>query len=118
MKMNMEFFSEQLTNNLRNFVAQKDSVTGAVYNKLVEVAMPADADIQKVIIEAGLPKKLALLAVERLRLEEKELEMEANLWLVYKATNFALFNVKSALTINERFKADQKAFNNIAVMSL
>lgn len=116
--LNLEFFREHLTNILRNFVAQKDSVTGAVYNKLFEVAMPADADIQKVIIEAGLPKKLASLAVERLRFEEKELETEANLWLVYNAANFALFNGKSALTINERFKADQKAFNNIAAMAL
>ncbi|MBA9079131.1 hypothetical protein ACFSC6_07970 [Rufibacter sediminis] len=116
--LNLEIFREHLTKILRNFIAQKDSVTGTVYNKLVGVAMPTDADIQKVITEAGLPKKLAALAVERLRFEEKELETEANLWLVYNAANFALFNGKSALTINERFKADQKAFNNIAAMAL
>lgn len=115
--LNLELFKEHLTNILRNFIAQKDSVTGAVYNKLVKVAKPTDADIQKVITQAGLPKKLASLAVERLRLEEKELKTDANLWLVYNAANFALFNGKSALTISERFKADQKAFNNIAAMA-
>ncbi|WP_026461331.1 hypothetical protein [Adhaeribacter aquaticus] len=116
--LNLEFFQEHLTNILRNFVSQKDSVTGSVYNKLVQVAMPTDAAIQQVIGESGLPKKLATLAVERLREEEKLLETEANLWLVYNAANYALFNGKSALTINERFKADQKAFNNIAALAL
>ncbi|KAA5541982.1 hypothetical protein [Adhaeribacter rhizoryzae] len=116
--LNLEFFKEHLTNILRNFVVQKDSITGAVYNKMVQVSMPTDADVQKVIVEAGLPKKLACLAVERLRNEEIMLETEANLWLLYNAANYALFNGKSALTINERFKADQKAFNNIAARAI
>lgn len=116
--LDLEFFKEHLTKILKNFTAQNSSVTGTIYNKLIEVALPTDADIQKVITEAGLPKKLTSLAVERLRFEEKELQTEANLWLLYNAANFALFNGKSALTINERFKADQKAFNNIAEMAL
>jgi hypothetical protein len=116
--LNLEIFKDHLTKILRNFVAQKDSVTGAVYNKLVQVTMPTNSDIQKVIQESGLPKKLALVAVERLREEEKMLETEANLWLVYNAANYALFNGKSALTINERFKADQKTFNNLAAIAL
>jgi hypothetical protein len=116
--LDLEFFKEHLTKILKNFTAQNSSVTGTIYNKLVQVALPTDADVQQVILESGLPKKLASMAVERLRVEEQELQTEANLWLLYNAANYSLFNGKSALTINERFKADQKAFNNIAQMAL
>ncbi|WP_026461442.1 hypothetical protein [Adhaeribacter aquaticus] len=116
--LNLEIFKEHLANIVRNFLQRSESVTGTVYNKLIQVATPSDADVQKVIATAGLPKKLASLAVERLREEEKLLQTDANLWLVYNAANYALFNGKSALTINERFKADLKAFNNIAEFAL
>ncbi|WP_181308338.1 hypothetical protein [Rufibacter sp. XAAS-G3-1] len=116
--LNLAFFKEHLAKILENFTAQRHSVTGTVYQRLVEVALPTEADVQKVILQAGLPKKLASLAVERLRFEEKELQADANLWLLYNAANYALFNGKSALTINERFKADQRAFHNIAEMAL
>ncbi|MBC3538956.1 hypothetical protein ACFSC6_10460 [Rufibacter sediminis] len=116
--LNLTFFKEHLAQILENFTAQRHSVTGTIYQRLVEVPVPTEADVQKVILQAGLPKKLASLAGERLRFEEKELQAEANLWLLYNAANYALFNGKSALSINERFKADQKAFHHIAEMAL
>ncbi len=83
---------------------------------MAEVAAPQDR--KKLMQDVGLPAMLARTALERLEKEERELETPANLWLAYNAVNFALFNSRSSLTINDRYRTDETAFHHLATLSM
>ena len=58
------------------------------------------------------------MALERLAHEETLLGAEANLWLAYNAANYALFNSKSSLAINDRYRQDELLFHRFAEMAM
>ncbi|MFD1470228.1 hypothetical protein ACFQ48_18520 [Hymenobacter caeli] len=113
--LNLAWFEEHLLSVFQAFSQQSSSLTVEVYRQMAQVAAPDDA--AKVIAEVGLPKMLARTALERLRKEERELETPANLWLAYNAVNYALFNSRSSLTINDRYRLDETAFHHLATLS-
>lgn len=113
--LNIEAFEKDLQKVFEAFNSQANSLTPDVYRQLAQV--PAPQDRKKLIGEVGLPKMLARTALERLGKEERELETPANLWLVYNAVNYALFNSRSSLTINDRYRTDETAFHHLATLS-
>ena len=40
------------------------------------------------------------------------------MWLAYNAVNYALFNIKTSLSINDRFKLDESAFHKMAELAV
>jgi hypothetical protein len=114
--LDMEWFEQHLASVFETFKNTRSSLTVEVYQQMARAATPED--VAKVMVEAGLPKMLARTAMERLRKEERELNTPANLWLAYNAVNYALFNSRSSLTINDRFRLDEAAFHQLATLSL
>jgi hypothetical protein len=70
------------------------------------------------MIEIGLPKMLAREAEARLRQEEKELKTDRNMWLLYNAINYALFNSRTSLNINDRYLMDEKALHHLTTLTV
>lgn len=116
--LNIEWFEQHLVNVFQAFQKQGSSLTVEMYRQMAAHATPSVADTVKLIGEVGLPKMLAKAALDRLRLEEKQLDTPANLWLTYNAVNFALFNTASSLTINDRFRLDEAAFHQMATLAI
>lgn len=113
--LNIDAFEKDLQKVFEAFNSQANSLTPDVYRQLARVPTPPDR--KKLIGEVGLPKMLARTALERLEKEERALETPANLWLVYNAVNYALFNSRSSLTINDRYRTDETAFHHLAALS-
>lgn len=114
--LDIAWFEQHLRDVFQAFSKQQSSLTVEVYRQLAQAAAPDDAG--QLIAEVGLPKMLARTALERLRKEERELETPANLWLAYNAINYALFNSRSSLTINDRYRLDETAFHHLATLSV
>ncbi|WP_353718998.1 hypothetical protein [Dyadobacter sp. 676] len=65
-----------------------------------------------------IPVQLARQALERLRIEQRLLGAAPSYWLMYNAVNYALFNARSSLTLNDRYKLDEKVFHQFAALAL
>ncbi|MBF9144377.1 hypothetical protein [Hymenobacter properus] len=114
--LSLEWFEQHLAEIFQAFKRQQGSLTAQVYQQLAHQAAPIDRE--KLLAETGLPKMLARTALERLQKEERELETPANLWLAYNAVNYALFNSRSSLTINDRYRLDEAAFHQMATLAV
>jgi hypothetical protein len=117
--LDLDWFEQHLFDVFQAFSKQRSSLTVDVYRQLARVPMPAeDQQRAELIAQVGLPKMLARTALERLRKEERELEIPATLWLGYNAVNYALFNNRSSLTINDRYRLDETAFHHLAAVAV
>jgi hypothetical protein len=111
-----EWFREYLTKELQNFLNQPSSLTAQVYKRLED--KPVSENIGQIIEDTQLPKMLARQAMDRLRKEEKILGVKPNLWLLYNAINYALFNSRSSLTINDRYKLDESTLHQLSTQTI
>lgn len=114
--LDLVIFKQHLEQAFQQFVQQRHSLTTEVYKQLSRKAVTGDRE--KLFADTKLPKKLATAALERLAHEEELLQTEANLWLAYNAANFALFNSKSSLAINDRFRQDEQLFHHFAELAM
>lgn len=105
-------FATNLKSILRDFVARQESLSLRVYQKM-QMATIHEAKAERLIIDAGLPKKLATLALDRLDTERQMLESDVNLWLLYNSANYALFSESSGLALDKRYERDRDIFNNL-----
>ncbi|QHT71498.1 hypothetical protein GXP67_34980 [Rhodocytophaga rosea] len=111
-----EWFKEYLAKELHNFLNYPKSLTAQVYNRLS--SKPVSKEAESIITDIGVPRMLAKQAQDRLRREEKLLSVKPNLWLVYNAVNYALFNSRSSLTINDRYKLDESALHYLTTQTI
>ncbi|MDF7815562.1 MULTISPECIES: hypothetical protein [Hymenobacter] len=114
--LNLQIFKQHLEQAFQQFVQQRHSLTTEVYKQLSRQAVTGDRE--KLFADTKLPKKLASAALERLAYEETLLQTDANLWLAYNAANYALFNSKSSLAINDRFRQDEHLFHHFAELAM
>ena len=116
--LDLVVFKKQLAIIFTAFQRQAHSLspTVGVYKELAKHATPEN--IGSIITESGLPKMLARNAMDRLAEEVELLETPANLWLAYNAVNHALFNSRSSLSINDRFRLDEAAFHQLATLTM
>jgi len=103
---------------IRQFLTAETSLTLSVYEKLARKPVASLEQAHGLLVDAGLLKRLARQALERMELEERQLETAPNLWLLYNAANHALFNGQSSLTIAERFRQDETLFHHLAKEAL
>lgn len=114
--LNIELFKKHLEQAFQQFLQQRHSLTTEVYKELSGKLVTGDRE--KLFAATKLPKKLAAAALERLAYEETLLQTDANLWLAYNAANFALFNSRSSLAINDRFRQDEQLFHHFAGLAM
>jgi len=107
-----DYFQDQLHGLLASHLKPKQTLTMSIYEELQKTDVTkADENILK---NLPIPVQLAKQAHERLRLEERLLGADPSYWLLYNAVNYALFNARSSLTLNDRFKLDERVFHHLA----
>lgn len=114
--LNLDIFRKHLEQAFQQFLRRSHSLTSTIYKELART--PVTGDREKLFADTKLPKKLAAVALERLLHEETLLGAEANLWLAYNAANYALFNSKSSLAINDRYRQDELLFHRFAELAM
>jgi hypothetical protein len=50
--------------------------------------------------------------------EERLLESEPNVWLLYNAINYTLFTAQANMSINDRFRQDEAVYHDLAQLVL
>jgi len=114
-RLSPELFQEQLHQMLISQVPNQPTLTETVYEHLQQRTLKkVDENILKTL---PIPVQLAKQAHERLRFEQRLLGTTPSYWLIYNAVNHALFNARSSLTLNDRYKLDERVFHQIAASS-
>ncbi|WP_373516056.1 hypothetical protein [Persicitalea sp.] len=113
--LTIELFQEHLRDLIAEHLTTEHTLTTQVYDHFQQtVAAGVDVTLLR---ELPIPAQLAKQARERLRLEERMLESELSYWLLYNAVNYALFTARSSLTLNDRFRLDERVFHQLAAHS-
>ncbi|MEO6287507.1 MAG: hypothetical protein ABIN80_23180 [Dyadobacter sp.] len=114
-RLNPELFQQQLYELLVGQSQQNATLTATIYEHFQGgFVNRADETMLKTL---PIPVQLAKQAHERLRFEKRLLATDSSYWLMYNAVNYALFNARSSLTLNDRFKLDEKVFHQLAASS-
>ncbi|MDQ6477966.1 hypothetical protein [Dyadobacter sp. LHD-138] len=115
-RLTPELFRQQLHALLSEHLLVKPTLTANVYERFHQKAVTrADEGLLRAL---PIPVQLAKQAQERLRLEERLLGSQPSYWLMYNAVNYALFNARSSLTLNDRYRLDERVFHQLAARSL
>ncbi len=113
--LTIEVFQEHLRDLIAEHLTTEHTLTTKVYNHFQKTVAPgADTSLLKAL---PIPAQLVKQAKERLRFEERMLESELTYWLLYNAVNYALFTARSSLTLNDRFRLDERVFHQLAAHS-
>ncbi|RRB07833.1 hypothetical protein [Larkinella rosea] len=110
--LTIERFQEYLHKVLLEHLQSPPSLTTTVYNHLQQVPLSGAQD--RLLRQLPIPVQLAKQASERLRLEERLLDTPGSYWLLYNAVNYALFTSRSSLTLNDRYRLDERVFHQLA----
>ena len=110
-----ELFQEQLYELLANQDKQRITLTSKVYEHFQQRFV--DRKDESLLKSLPIPVQVAKQAHERLRLEQRLLGVDSSYWLMYNAVNHALFNARSSLTLNDRYKLDERVFHRLAASS-
>ncbi|CAG5074707.1 hypothetical protein DYBT9623_05395 [Dyadobacter sp. CECT 9623] len=111
-KQTPELFQKQLYDLLSKQIRPETTLTATIYEHFQQKTVGrTDENLFK---KLPIPVQLAKQAHERLRLEERMLGTDTSYWLIYNAVNYALFNARSSLTLNDRYKLDEKVFHQLA----
>jgi hypothetical protein len=114
-RLTPELFQQQLYELLAGQNQQQTTLTATVYEHFQQRSVNrADESLLKTL---PIPVQLAKQAYERLRLEQRLLGADPSYWLMYNAVNHALFNARSSLTLNDRYKLDERVFHQLAASS-
>lgn len=114
-RLTPELFQQQLHDMLVGQLESRPTLTATVYEHFQQRAVSKiDENILKTL---PIPVQLAKQAHERLRLEQRLLGSDPSYWLMYNAVNHALFNARSSLTLNDRYKLDERVFHQLAASS-
>ena len=113
--LTIERFQEHLHDLLVEHLTATPNLTAEVYDHLTQTNLSgADETLLK---NLPIPVQLAKQARERMRLEERLLEARPSYWLLYNAVNYALFTARSSLTLNDRYRLDERVFHQLAAQS-
>ena len=108
----LEFLCQFLTETIA-YGQQSNSLTLPVYQKMTQKRVDDTAKALDLLIDASLPKKLAMAALERMNEEAVALQVQPNAWLLYNGANHALFNQPSSVPLDVRYKLDARLFHTV-----
>lgn len=114
--LTIERFQQHLHDLLVEHLTTQQSLTPKVYDHFLQTG-GSELD-EKLLKTLPIPVQLAKQARERLRLEERLLDCEPSYWLLYNAVNYALFTARSSLTLNDRYRLDERVFHQLAAHAL
>jgi len=113
--LTIPLFQQQLHELLLDHLTTGVTLTATVYDQFQQTDM---AGIHEhVLRELPVPVQLIKQARERLRLEERLLNSPPSCWLLYNAVNYALFTARSSLTLNDRYRLDERVFHHLAAQA-
>lgn len=115
--LDLNIFEQYLEKVIGQFLQQETSLTLDIYKKMAKQHVDI-AQAEKLMVDARLPKMLARQAMTRMAEEERLLESEPNVWLLYNAINHTLFNAQASMSINDRFRQDEAIFHDLALTVL
>lgn len=108
-------FQQQLHGLLTDHLTTEATLTATVYDHFQQTNM---SDVHEHILrKLPVPVQLIKQARERLRLEERLLNSPPSCWLLYNAVNYALFTARSSLTLNDRYRLDERVFHHLAAQA-
>jgi hypothetical protein len=113
--LTIERFQEHLRELLVEHLTATPTLTTEVYDHLVLIALPESDEM--LLKDLPIPVQLAKQARERMRLEERLLGAIPSYWLLYNAVNYALFTARSSLTLNDRYRLDERVFHQLTARS-
>ncbi|WP_420149549.1 hypothetical protein [Spirosoma sp.] len=105
-------FQQQLHELLADHLTTGSTLTASVYDHFQQTIMAGN--YENILRDLPLPVQLIKQARERLRLEERLLNLPPSSWLLYNAVNYALFTARSSLTLNDRYRLDERVFHYLA----
>lgn len=106
-------FQQHLRDLLRDHLATPPTLTTTIYDQFQQ-ATTTTTDNENLLRTLPVPVQLTKQARERLRLEERLLDTPTSYWLLYNAVNYALFTGRSSLTLNDRYRLDERVFHHLA----
>jgi hypothetical protein len=113
--LTIERFQEHLRDLLEEHLAATPTLTTEVYDHLSQTNLSGLGET--IFKNLPIPVQLSKQARERMRLEERLLESEPSYWLLYNAVNYALFTARSSLTLNDRYRLDERVFHQLSAHS-
>ena len=114
-ELTIDVFRQHLRGLLIDHLKPELTLTSEIYTQLQQSEMrPRDEGLLR---ELPVPAQLAKQARERLRTEERLLNVNPSYWLLYNAVNFALFTSRSSLTLNDRYRLDEQVFHQLVARS-
>lgn len=114
-KIDLEALQQQLTDLLTAVAREQLTLTALVYELFQKKSTTRNDE--NLLSSLPIPVQLARQARERLRIEQSLLGVTPSYWLMYNAVNYALFNARSSLTLNDRYKLDEKVFHQFAALA-
>jgi len=111
-RITVAVFQDYLRTLLSEQLTTVPRLTNTVYEHFHETGLPGPE--QELLRALPIPVQLAKQAQERLWLEESQLRSPASYWLLYNAVNHALFTARSSLTLNDRYRLDERVFHQLA----
>ena len=106
-------FKEHLRELVLDHLTNQSTLTATVYDHFQQNATSTAVN-ENLLKKLPVPAQLIKQARERLRLEERMLNVPASYWLLYNAVNYALFTGRSSLTLNDRYRLDERVFHHLA----
>jgi hypothetical protein len=110
--LTIPLFQQQLHELLLDHLTTGTTLTATVYDHFLQTNMAGIHE--NVLQKLPVPVQLIKQARERLRLEERLLNSPPSCWLLYNAVNYALFTARSSLTLNDRYRLDERVFHHLA----
>ncbi|MFC5409099.1 hypothetical protein ACFPMF_07270 [Larkinella bovis] len=111
-ELTIEVFRQHLHDLLGEHLKPEPTLTPSIYRRLQQAKLGRrDQDLLR---QLSVPAQLAKQARERLRMEEQLLDVDPTYWLLYNAVNYALFTSRSSLTLNDRYRLDERVFHQLA----
>jgi hypothetical protein len=113
--LTIPLFKQQLHELLVDHLTTGVTLTATVYDHFQQTNMAGSHE--SVLQKLPIPVQLIKQARERLRLEERLLALPPSCWLLYNAVNYALFTARSSLTLNDRYRLDERVFHHLAAQA-
>lgn len=112
----LELLLVESLSGLHRELKRQPALTAMVYEHLQRKQVTREDE--RILRSLPIPAQLARQAYDRMRIEQRLLGGTASYWLMYNAVNYALFTARSSLTLNDRYKLDERVFHQLAAMAL
>ncbi|GAB4019418.1 hypothetical protein GCM10028808_57100 [Spirosoma migulaei] len=116
-RLNMDYLQSYLGQVIDQFMAHKGALTTKVYDRLYKMPMKENT-IDQLAKQVKIPVQLVKQAQERLKIEERLLQSEPTMWLLYNAFNYSLMNSRASLSLADRYSMDEKVFHELTHQAL